>query len=1117
MTPQAILHPTIRQRLVDGTLVVTPNTLDEVVPYVLQEQSDWLEDEIQFLRQLVQPGQVVVDIGAQYGIYALSLAKRVGPSGQVWAFEAASTTAKLLAEGIEANGTQWVRLERNAFSDMTGTTWQQRPNEQGAREEAPLTTLDACLEEFGWQQVDVLRIDAGGQEERILAGGKRFFGHLSPLVMFRLRTGDELHLRLVQQFESMGYRCFRLVPGLQTLIPFDLNAGVDGFLLNLFAARPDRIAALARHGWLVETPTTAPPGLSRLVPYHWRQALAQLPYGRALIKQWTSAEPSEGHEANSEALAQWAFSQDPTQPITKRFGALQRSYQMLCQICRPGCPPTRWATLARVALALGERLKAVRAVGNLLPLLEGDKSAELELTEPFLTPHPSHDVIDPQGRAAAWLEAAAWETDEVIASFSGFHTGPEALPRLQRIEALGFASPAALLRLELVQRRFPTPPQANPAMERANPEQIARSRQAWERVEKGQWGKGRTALREALAMGDCCSEALYFIGKGLFQLGESHQAIAQLQRAVELAPDNPTYLLDLGVHLIDLGQFHAGQTVVQQAVFLYGFLATSNGLTAKDLANLGIAYDDLGDTDNSLESLDRALALDPKRINARRRKASILDRTENRKAEAMAIWQEVLAEDPEDVSILLCIAGGKMNEGELREARRLLERAMQLAPEHLFTYMSMAWLTSISGKPAMADHLRYLQQYWSLVKERWPEGGPSEPVIYSLPPLTDKVRVGVLSAEVGDHVVGRFLEPFLRHYDRSRLEVELIQTREHSGNFSAQLRARGDAVLSVQNLDLPAARRRVRARGYHVIIETSGFTRNTGIPILAKRCAPVQCHYIGFHASTGLDTIDWFIGDELTAADDLQDQYVERLWRLPRPWLACRLQPDLPEASSLLRDEPPVLGSFNQFGKVREETLAFWAAALHRVPEAELQLKGFTTGSDGPLHRIRAGLSEAGVDPARVVFLPRSPSSQASLERYRGIDVALDATPWSGATTCFDALSMGVPVVSILGDATASRMSSSILRSIGREKWVATTPESFAEIVAELTSDLPRLRAGRESLRQHVLSSRLFDGADLAHHVQEAMISMARASTALDAISQKRLSEYPLVSAAKMP
>ena len=135
------------------------------------------------------------------------------------------------------------------------------------------------------------------------------------------------------------------------------------------------------------------------------------------------------------------------------------------------------------------------------------------------------------------------------------------------------------------------------------------------------------------------------------------------------------------------------------------------------------------------------------------------------------------------------------------------------------------------------------------------------------------------------------------------------------------------------------------------------------------------------------------------------------------------------------------------------------------------------------------------------MFLPRTETRQEHLAAYQGIDVALDTTPWAGATTTVDALLMGVPVVGIMGNTTASRMGCSILRALGREQWITTTPEAFAEAAAILLQDPEALRAGREQLRQEVLTSPLLDGADLTHHLQEAFTAMAATAAAKPASS----------------
>jgi hypothetical protein len=133
----------------------------------------------------------------------------------------------------------------------------------------------------------------------------------------------------------------------------------------------------------------------------------------------------------------------------------------------------------------------------------------------------------------------------------------------------------------------------------------------------------------------------------------------------------------------------------------------------------------------------------------------------------------------------------------------------------------------------------------------------------------------------------------------------------------------------------------------------------------------------------------------------------------------------------------------------------------------------------------------AGVAAERIRFLPPIGSWEEHMAAYNQLDVALDATPWSSATTGFDALAMGVPLVAIRGGCTSARMSSAILRGLGRPEWIAETPGQFGAIVAGLCADLPALRAGKQSLREEVLASPLFDGADLCRALEQAFQAMA--------------------------
>ncbi len=1091
---------TLTVTLVDGTQVVVPDSLEQITPYVLQEQGDWFEDEIKFLRRLVQPGQTVIDIGANVGVYALSLARRVGPSGQVWAFEPASATADLLEASIAANGTPWLHLQRQALSDHTGTAWLQMPgqselnslaaDQQGPGEEVPLTTLDACLETFGWKQVDLLKIDAEGAEECILAGGRLFFSELSPLVMFEVKAGAELHLDLVERFLQLGYDCFRLVPGLDALMPFDPAAGVDGYLLNLFAAKPDRAAGLATEGWLVRTASPDPPELAELEPYHWRRVLTQLPYGHALATSWEEQANCDPEPATV-PLALWAYAQDCGKQVDLRLGALQLSYTLLCEHARNTQRLTSLSSLARVAQNIGYRTDALRALGMLITALQG--GSPLELNNPFLAPLGRYDNLSPQGRLPEWILSGCLEADEILSGHSGFYLGERSRARLESLLDLGFSTCLGAMaprRRELLDRRFPKLPRGNPEQAQRNEDQLRLSRIAYGLLQSRNTPEGTSLLKEAMQMGIDCPSSLHYIAKCLLGIGNISKAISLLQRAVELNPDDPSLLVELGITLRDGAEPQASEAVLQQAVFLYCFRLGSTDANSADFSNLAIAYDALGDNINALACLEKALQHDPGNEQAMLRKASILCRKPDQHEEAEAIWNELMQQKDGHLGALANTVGLLTTQGYLHEAELRVQELLAADPSNNNAHHQLAFLHSISGEASVDDHLSHLHDYWLQVRSE--ERSKSNPTSgLTLPPTQGRLNVGILTAEISEHVVGRFLEPFLRYYDRNRIQVELIEAKEHQSPRADQLRALADAVIPLGGVDRKEARRRIQSRAYNIIVETSGFTADSCIEILAERCAPVQCHYIGFHASTGLNTIDWFIGDEVTASPELETQYVEGLWRLPRLWLASSRISNLPKATSVVEhSQAVVLGSFNQFGKVRNETLDYWAEALRRIPGSTLRLKSASSDSAAPRQRILRGLVSRGIDPEKVDFLQRTTTFEDHLCCYNQIDIALDATPWAGATTTFEALAMGVPVVGILGGTTAGRMTCSILHAFGHDDWIARDPAQFGQLVVDLAGDVVNLRTDKASLQQQALSSSLFDGKDLAKHLQEALCSM---------------------------
>ena len=345
------------------------NVLDDATTFILLEVGDWFEFQyMEFVRSCLEPTANAVDVGANHGVYSLSIAKVIQKGGgRVWAFEPSTTTADRLETSRNINLFGNLTVLRLAVSDAPGTlkftvglgelnhliTEDSSPDVK--TEEVEVTTLDACMEKYGWTAVDFIKIDVEGAELNVITGGARFFKELSPLVMFEVEHPEAgvgelvINHKIVSAFEALGYRIFRLVPALNTLMPLDMQMPFEVCsTLNLFACKPDCAARLASRGLAVlgNGPATEEPDYA--ADERAKAVFESLPYACALRERWQTHGAQRG--TLDAALLAFFVSQDVSRNVETRFSALQYSYRQLRDLCNleGGGEALRLQSLARV-------------------------------------------------------------------------------------------------------------------------------------------------------------------------------------------------------------------------------------------------------------------------------------------------------------------------------------------------------------------------------------------------------------------------------------------------------------------------------------------------------------------------------------------------------------------------------------------------------------------------------------------------------------------------------------------------------------------------------------------------------------------------------------------------
>jgi len=447
-----------------GSSIEVPGDLRLMTPFVLAEQGDWFESEIHFIRRWLGPGMGVIDIGANYGIYTLTCAKLVGPEGRVWAYEPASLPRSFLNRSVAGNGFNNVEVIDRALSDHEGSARMgiaenaelNSLNEAGqSGETVALTTLDGEAESFG-RDIDFVKLDAEGEEVRILSRAQKFFSRQDPLVMFEYKHGATVNHGLLDAISALGMGLYRHLPGLNVLVPLTPSDADDGFLLNVFGCSPERAQSLAAQGLLVsenmELPEIEVAGAGDFVA-DWVEAR---PWSRCLWPTRSAVSDRPGALVYLAAIAELIRAEDPQRGIVERIARARRGMANLLVSIRSECNVSRLLSAARVAMDLGQRSASVVMLGEIAKgLAQAGADVASWVPEPFLPPDRRHDDLSPANPDAKDLLSIMVEEPLLErCAFSQYFLGKRGLPLLERVAQNPLHSAAATRRIIAARQVF---------------------------------------------------------------------------------------------------------------------------------------------------------------------------------------------------------------------------------------------------------------------------------------------------------------------------------------------------------------------------------------------------------------------------------------------------------------------------------------------------------------------------------------------------------------------------------------------------------------------------------------------------------------------------------------
>jgi protein O-GlcNAc transferase len=642
----------------------------------------------------------------------------------------------------------------------------------------------------------------------------------------------------------------------------------------------------------------------------------------------------------------------------------------------------------------------------------------------------------------------------------------------------------------------------------------------------GRDSDGRASLSSALAAVPAYADASAAMANLERGLGDLESARATCLRGLALAVDLQSRLvLQRALGLVELAR-HDGATARAAFEEVLKELPTD----AEAHYNNGVALQMMRLRDDALRAYQRALTINADLIAADFNIGVILQE-QGRTDAAIAAFEQVIARDPRHVPAHKALGDTLLAARRIDDWLRVFERfeascpnALSLAVQALEVYQYRGDFAGLDRyldrlrqddfKPEnetdLADSLEqllFLLLYFDIEPQaqlglyRAYDAVAQRVYGKPLPPpqvrRPGRIRVGYLSGDLRNQVMGKMMWSAIQHHDRGRFEIFFYSLTPDDDDWTERYRRFGDHFEMIGDLAEREAARRIAASDLDLLVDLSTHTKGAKPGILALKPARVQITHVASSGAVGFSAIDFKLTDSFADTPENQAFLIETL--LPMAGCVYPYRHIAPSAEhpfhrdrlKITRDAI-VIGAFVNPLKLSRRCLSLWREVMERAPLTLLAISPLSPEARGVYSRL---LSAANISLERVIVLPQGRNDEENQARYSVVDFALDPLPYGGVNGTIEALDMGVPVVTLCGKKHGERTSYSILENLGVRDTIAASGSEYVDIAVRLATDPAFMTEVRAAIASGLSQSPL---VDMPRHTRaleaayEAAIARAR-------------------------
>lgn len=592
----------------------------------------------------------------------------------------------------------------------------------------------------------------------------------------------------------------------------------------------------------------------------------------------------------------------------------------------------------------------------------------------------------------------------------------------------------------------------------------------------GRLPEAENCYRAVIAADACNAQAQHLLGLLLLQRNAgSEEGFSLLRRAIELAPQVPDFHCNLAAALGRTGQHAQAAACLEIALRLRPDYADAWN-------NLGVALEHLGKLQDAAEAYRKAIARKPNFPEPHNHLGTAL-RKLGRIEEAIASHQRAIALRADYAEAYNNLAAAYSELGDQSEVIACHRKVVALRPQSAQAGSDLLHVLHYS--PGSTPQMLFAEAI------RWASQCPNPLAINPASHANDRapdrrLRVGYVSPDFREHPVARLIRPVLASHDRAQFEIFCYSGVRHPDATTVRLRVNDVTWRSVAGVPDDQLDEIIRRDQIDILIDLTGHMAGNRLTLLARKPAPVQITHFNYPDTTGLPAMDYRLTDPLSDPPRQTERYSsERLLRLPNCAWCYDPGDDTPDVSTVPAQDHGYLtfACLNKPIKTTPQAVALWARVMRHVPRSRLLLHSGGAARDNQYRRHQ--FEHHGINSDRLAFISSGPRRDY-LAAYNHVDIAFDPFPYNGGVTSCDALWMGVPVITLVGDTYCSRQGLMLLTNLGLRECIADSPDHFIDQVIKLAANPDGVQALRSNLREALRNSPLMDATGFTGDLENA-------------------------------